>query len=104
MKAVMERLGLMLNEAKTSLKNARRERFDFLGYWFGPYCYKGNGQWYEVPHMSTRKPRLQLKKFAINGPKRLLQQNLPGTDMRHLSDSQVGGPTDERKRRYQSDR
>jgi RNA-directed DNA polymerase len=31
----MERLGLMLNEAKTSLKNARRERFDFLGYSFG---------------------------------------------------------------------
>ena len=28
-KAVMERLGLMLNDAKTSLKNARRERFDF---------------------------------------------------------------------------
>jgi hypothetical protein len=54
--------------------------------------------------MSTRKPRLQLEKFAINGPKRLLQQNLPGTDMRLLSDSQVGGPTDERKRRYQSDR
>src|SRR5258707_5652637 len=44
-KAVMERLGLMLNDAKTSLKNARRERFDFLGYSFGPYCYKGNGQW-----------------------------------------------------------
>jgi hypothetical protein len=64
----------------------------------------GNGQWYEVPHMSTRKPRLQLEKFAINGPKRLLQQNLPGTDMRLLSDSQVGGPPDERKRRYQSDR
>jgi RNA-directed DNA polymerase len=42
----MTRLGLMLNEAKTSLKNARRERFDFLGYSFGPYCYKGNGQWY----------------------------------------------------------
>ena len=35
-KAVMERLGLMLNDAKTSLKNARRERFDFLGYSFGP--------------------------------------------------------------------
>jgi len=29
-----------------SLKNARRERFDFLGYSFGPYYYKGNGQWY----------------------------------------------------------
>ena len=31
-KAVMTRLGLMLNEAKTSLKNARQEHFDFLGY------------------------------------------------------------------------
>src|ERR1700704_208580 len=30
-KAVMTRLGLTLNEAKTSLKNARQERFDFLG-------------------------------------------------------------------------
>jgi RNA-directed DNA polymerase len=31
-KAVMTRLGLTLNEAKTSLKNAREEHFDFLGY------------------------------------------------------------------------
>jgi RNA-directed DNA polymerase len=31
-KAVMTRLGLSFNEAKTSLKNARHERFDFLGY------------------------------------------------------------------------
>jgi RNA-directed DNA polymerase len=31
-KAVMMRLGLTVNEAKTSLKNARQERFDFLGY------------------------------------------------------------------------
>jgi len=35
----------------------------------------------EAPHMFTRKPRLQLKKFAINGAKRLLQHNLPGTDI-----------------------
>src|ERR1700674_3555388 len=39
-KAVMTRLGLTLNEAKTSLKNARQERFDFLGYAFGPHRYK----------------------------------------------------------------
>src|SRR5947208_1724011 len=45
-KAVMTKLGLTLNEAKTSLKNARQERFDFLGYSFGPHCYKGNGKWY----------------------------------------------------------
>src|SRR5712671_1914217 len=45
-KAVMMRLGLTLNEAKTSLKNARQERFDFLGYSFGPHRYKANGYWY----------------------------------------------------------
>jgi RNA-directed DNA polymerase len=31
-KEVMARLGLTLNEAKTTLKDARKERFDFLGY------------------------------------------------------------------------
>jgi RNA-directed DNA polymerase len=46
MKVVMTRLGLTLNEAKTSLKNARQERFDFLGYSFGPHRYKANGRWY----------------------------------------------------------
>src|SRR6266436_5161290 len=46
-KAVMTRLGLTINEAKTSLRNARLERFDFLGYSFGPhYPYGWNGQWY----------------------------------------------------------
>src|SRR5580658_6610407 len=45
-KAVMTRLGLTLNEAKTSLKNARRERFDFLGYSFGPHHYRKDGHWY----------------------------------------------------------
>ena len=45
-KAVMTRLGLTLNEAKTSLRNARQERFTFLGYSFGPHWYKANGQWY----------------------------------------------------------
>jgi RNA-directed DNA polymerase len=32
---VIARLGLALNEAKTRLKDARRERFEFLGYSFG---------------------------------------------------------------------
>ena len=40
-KAVMTKLGLTINENKTSLKDARKERFDFLGYSFGPhYPYK----------------------------------------------------------------
>ncbi len=42
----MTRLGLAINEVKTSLKNARQERFDFLGYSFGPHRYKANGLWY----------------------------------------------------------
>src|ERR1700722_9826515 len=45
-KVVMTRLGLAINEVKTSLKNARQERFDFLGYSFGPHRYKANGLWY----------------------------------------------------------
>jgi RNA-directed DNA polymerase len=45
-KAVITRLGLTLNEVKTSLKNAWIERFDFLGYSFGPHRYKANGRWY----------------------------------------------------------
>ena len=36
---VMGKLGLQLNERKTSLRHARQERFDFLGYTFGPHWY-----------------------------------------------------------------
>jgi len=37
LRGALERLELTLNEKKTSLRNARRERFDFLGYTFGPH-------------------------------------------------------------------
>ena len=42
-RAVMTKLGLTINETKPSVKDARKERFDFLGYTFGPHCYKGTG-------------------------------------------------------------
>ena len=45
-KAVMAKLGLTLNEAKTKLKNARKEHFDFLGYACGPYHHRKDGHWY----------------------------------------------------------
>jgi RNA-directed DNA polymerase len=45
-RAVMAKLGLMLNEAKTSVKDARRESFDFLGYTFGPHRYRKDGHGY----------------------------------------------------------
>jgi RNA-directed DNA polymerase len=43
---VLTRLGLALNEAKTSICNARHETFDFLGYAFGPHHYRKDGHWY----------------------------------------------------------
>jgi RNA-directed DNA polymerase len=46
-KAVMAKLGLALNEAKTSLKDARTEPFDFLGYTFGPHRYWRDGRKYQ---------------------------------------------------------
>jgi RNA-directed DNA polymerase len=45
-KAVMTRLGLTLNEAKTAVRNARVESFDFLGYTLGPRCFPQGGRWY----------------------------------------------------------
>src|SRR3954451_24365469 len=43
---VVARLGLTLNEAKTSIKQAPQESFDFLGYTFGPHCFEKTGRWY----------------------------------------------------------
>ena len=45
-KAVMTKLGLTLNEAKTSVKDARREGFGFLGYTLGPRHLPNGGRWY----------------------------------------------------------
>src|SRR6266480_879480 len=42
--AVMTKLGLSRNEAKTSIRDARKERFAFLGYSFGPHYWWKNGQ------------------------------------------------------------
>src|SRR5215510_2927621 len=63
-KAVMTKLGLALNEAKTSLKNARQERFDFLGYSFGPHWFKANGRWYLGA--SPSKKSVQRLKRAVS--------------------------------------
>ncbi len=45
-RGVMTKLGLSINEAKTSIRDARKERFDFLGYSFGPHRFKKNGAVY----------------------------------------------------------
>jgi len=45
-RGTLERLGLTRNEKKTSLRNARRERFDFPGYTFGPHFSRRTGKEY----------------------------------------------------------
>jgi RNA-directed DNA polymerase len=57
---VMTRLGLALNEAKTSIRNARQERFEFLGYAFGPHHYRKDGHWY-LGASPSKKSVLRLK-------------------------------------------
>jgi len=42
----MQQLGLALNDGKTCLRNAQRERFDFLGYTFGLEHYRKDGHTY----------------------------------------------------------
>jgi RNA-directed DNA polymerase len=42
-RTVMGRIGLTLNEAKTHIRQANAERFDFLGYTFGPHRFRKNG-------------------------------------------------------------
>jgi RNA-directed DNA polymerase len=60
---VMTRLGLSLNEAKTSVRDARKERFDFLGYSFGPHYFPKNGRRYlgaspSKKSLTRLKPRI----------------------------------------------
>ena len=45
-RGVLERLELTLNEKKTSIRNARREQFSFLGYTFGPHYSMRTGREY----------------------------------------------------------
>ena len=51
---VMTRLGLTLNEAKTSVKDARTESFDFLGYTFGVRYRHKDGRAYQAAYPSRK--------------------------------------------------
>lgn len=50
----MRTIKLSLNESKTSIRNARQERFQFLGYSFGPERYRKDGHWYLAAQPSNR--------------------------------------------------
>ena len=55
-RGVMAQLGLTINEAKTSVKNARVERFDFLGYSFGPHWSPKQKRWKNGPEYQGASP------------------------------------------------
>src|ERR1035437_6884120 len=67
---VLERLELTLNEKKTSIRNARQERFDFLGYAFGPhFSRRTGGQYlgYSPSPKSMRRLRENVRKHLGRG-------------------------------------
>jgi RNA-directed DNA polymerase len=69
---VMSCLRLTLNEAKTKLRDARRESFDFLGYTFGPHCYRKDGHWYmgaSPSRKSVARLRRKINEVLVPGNK-----------------------------------
>ncbi|MEZ5933557.1 MAG: group II intron maturase-specific domain-containing protein [Alphaproteobacteria bacterium] len=65
----MTRLGLTLNDAKTAVRDARAEQFDFLGYSFGPHRYRKDGHWYLGASPSKKSvARLKRKVSALLAP------------------------------------
>ena len=66
---VMTKLGLALNETKTVVRNARHERFDFLGYSFGPHYCRKDGHWYLGASPSKKSvQRLRAKERGLFAP------------------------------------
>jgi RNA-directed DNA polymerase len=59
-RGVLKRLELTLNEKKTSVRNAREERFDFLGYTFGPHYSPRTGREY-IGHSPSKKSVSRIK-------------------------------------------
>ena len=88
MRDAMAKLGLTLNEAKTSLKDARKERFDFLGYSFGPHWFKKNGKWY----LGASPSKKSMQRFKTKVGARLVPANVaPWDDVRDELNSMLLG-------------
>jgi RNA-directed DNA polymerase len=67
-RGMMQRLGLTLNEAKTNIKDAHREKFNFLGYSFGPHCYRKKGKWYRGPRPDESFPARSFRRESGSAP------------------------------------
>jgi RNA-directed DNA polymerase len=71
-KAVMTKLGLTLNEVKTSVRDARQKSFDFLGYTLGPRYFPKGGKRYlgAVPsRKSVKRVKAKISELLVPGNK-----------------------------------
>src|SRR5262245_46293107 len=85
---VMTKLGLSINEAKTSVRDARKERFDFLGYAFGPHWFKKNGKWY----LGASPSKKSMQRFKTKVGDLLVPANVaPWEDVRDELNSMLLG-------------
>lgn len=82
---VMTRLGLTLNDAKTAVRDARAEQFDFLGYSFGPHRYRKDGHWYLGASPSKKSvARLKRKVSALLAPSNQAPWSEVRSQLNHL--------------------
>ena len=88
LKDVMTRIGLTVNETKTKLREATSERFDFLGYSFGPYWDRRTGKRYLGAGPSPKsRQRLKGKVHALMVPGNMR----PWPEIRDQLNSLLGG-------------
>ena len=87
-RGVMTKLRLTINETKTSVRNARKERFDFLGYSFGPHWFKKNGKWY----LGASPSKKSMQRFKTKVGETLVPANVaPWDDVRDQLNSMLLG-------------
>jgi len=85
---VLERLELTLNEKKTSIRNARREQFSFLGYTFGPHYSMRTGREY-IGYSPSKKSVARVKE---NVGKLLVPSNVkPWPEVRERLNQKLEG-------------
>ena len=87
-RGVLSRLRLTLNEKKTSIRNARKELFDFLGYTFGPHISRKTGQEY----LGCSPSKKSVTKAKRNVREHLKPQNVtPWSEVRDRPNQQLKG-------------
>ena len=87
-RGVLLRLGLKLNEKKTSIRNARKQQFDFLGYTFGPHISQKTGQEY----LGCSPSKKSVTKAKQNVREHLKPQNVtPWSEVRDRLNQKLKG-------------